>query len=75
MLDYLFWWTDWSKCSRDRRIRSLDEESKYVDHPEWVERWSDRLTPVSRVIQWVWDCVHPPINYICLLYTSDAADE
>ena len=64
MLDYAFFWTDWSKCSRDRRIRSLDEESKYVEHPAWVERWSDRLTPISRAIQWVWDRVHPPINYI-----------
>ena len=64
MLDYAFFWTDWSKCSRDRRIRSLDEESRYVEHPEWVERWSDRLTPISRAIQWVWDRVHPPINYI-----------
>ena len=64
ILDHAFFWTDWSKCSRDRRIRSLEEESKYIEHPEWVERWSDRLTPVSRVIQWVWDRVHPPINYI-----------
>ena len=64
MLDYAFFWTDWSKCSRDRRIRSLEEERDYVDHPEWVERWSDRLTPISRAIQWVWDRVHPSINYV-----------
>lgn len=64
MLDYAFFWTDWSKCSRDKRIRSIEEESKYVEHPEWVERWSDRLVPVSKAIQWVWDRVHPPINYV-----------
>jgi len=68
MLDYAFWWTDWSKCSRDRRIRSLEEESKYIEHPEWCERWSDRLTPVSQAIQWVWDRVHPPINYVKIDY-------
>ena len=68
MLDYAFWWTDWSKCSRDRRIRSLEEESKYIEHPEWVERWSDRLTPVSQAIQWVWDRVHPPINLVKIDY-------
>ena len=68
MLDYAFFWTDWSKCSRDRRIRSLDEESKYVEHPEWVERWSDRLEPVSRAIQWVLDRVHPAINYVKIDY-------
>ena len=64
IMDYAFWWTDWSKCSRDRRIRSLEEESQYVEHPEWVERWSDRLTPISQIIQWVLDRVHPAINYV-----------
>ena len=64
ILDYAFFWTDWSKCSRDKSIRSLDEESKYVEHPEWVEKWSDRLTPISKGIQWVLDKVHPEINYI-----------
>ena len=67
MLDYAFFWTDWSKCSRDKTvIRSLAEERehKYVEHPEWVEKWSDRLTPISRAIQWVWDRVHPPIKYV-----------
>ena len=67
MLDYAFFWTDWSKCSRDKTvIRSLEEERehKYVEHPEWVEKWSDRLTPISQAIQWVWDRVHPKINYV-----------
>jgi hypothetical protein len=68
MLDYAFWWTDWSKCSRDRRIRSLEEESTYVEHPAWVERWSDRLTPVSRAIAWVLDRVHPAINLVKIDY-------
>jgi hypothetical protein len=64
MLDYAFFWTDWSKCARDNRIRSLEEESKYIERPEWVEKWSDRLTPISQAIQWVWNCVHPKINYV-----------
>jgi hypothetical protein len=65
VLDYMFFWTDWSKCSRDKSLsRSLDQENKYVEHPEWVERWSDYLTPVSRAIQWVLDRVHPPVNYV-----------
>ena len=37
MLDYMFFWTDWSKCARDKTvIRSLEEERnyKYVEHPE-----------------------------------------
>jgi hypothetical protein len=65
ILDYMFFWTDWSKCSRDKSISAaLDQERKYVEHPEWVERWSDRLTPVSHAIQWVLDRVHPKIDYV-----------
>jgi hypothetical protein len=64
ILDYMFWWTDWSRCSRDKSIRSLEEESKYVEHPEWVERWSDRLVPISSAIQWVLDRVHPRVEYV-----------
>lgn len=65
ILDYAFFWTPWSKCSRDRSIgSSLDIDRKYVEHPEWVERWSDRLVPLSKAIQWVLDIVHPEINYI-----------
>lgn len=68
ILDYMFFWTDWSKCSRWSTQQALDdhsrEKSKFVEHPEWVEKWSDRLVPVSQAIQWVLDRVHPPINYV-----------
>jgi hypothetical protein len=64
----MFFWTDWSKCSRDKTIviRSLEEERnyKYIEHPEWVEKWSDRLVPISRAIQRVLDFIHPQINYV-----------
>ncbi len=76
MLDYVFFWTDWSKCSRWKLSETLEDEatalaggkSRYVERPEWAERWSDYLTPVSRVIQWVLDRVHPPINYVKIDY-------
>ena len=68
MLDYVFFWTDWSKCARDNSIRSLEEESKYVERPEWCERWSDYLTPISLTIQWVLDRIHPEIKYVKIDY-------
>ena len=72
MLDYMFFWTDWSKCSRWSTQQAIEdhsrEKSEYVEHPEWVERWSDRLVPVSRAIQWVLDLVHPKINYVKIDY-------
>jgi hypothetical protein len=61
IIDRVFFWTDWSKCSRHRGIV---EDSAFVDHPAWVETASKYLAPVSRVIQWILDLAHPPINYI-----------
>lgn len=73
MLNYMFFWTDWSKCSRNKSLqRTIDDletvkaggKSSYVEHPEWVEKASDYLEPVSRAIQWVLDRVHPEIKVI-----------
>jgi hypothetical protein len=68
ILDYMFFWTNWSKCSRWTTQQALDdhsrEKSAFVERPEWAEKWSDRLEPVSRAIMWVLDRVHPPINYV-----------
>ena len=64
ILDYMFFWTDWSKCSRSKRIFSMEEEKNFVEPPAWVETWSDRLTPVSGAIKWVLDRVHPEVNYV-----------
>ena len=68
MLDYMFWWTEWSKCSRWTTEQALEDErrekSEFVEHPEWVERWANRLTPISQAIQWVLDRVHPRIQYV-----------
>jgi len=67
-IDYMFFWTDWSKCSRDKSLQhALDEingKYKYVTHPEWVDKWADRLEPVARGIQWVLDRIHPKIDYV-----------
>ena len=66
--DHVFFWTDWSKCGRWGTQQALEdhgrEKSQWVDRPDWVEKWSDRLEPVSRGIQWVLDRVHPKIEYV-----------
>lgn len=72
ILDYLFWWTDWSKCSRWKLQQTLEDEarvqrgekSQYVEHPPWVEYWSDRLAPISRAIQWVGQRIYPRIEFV-----------
>jgi hypothetical protein len=68
ILEYMFFWTDWSKCGRWTLTQTLEDEqrekSQWVDHPAWVETWSDRLEPVSRAIQWILDRVHPRVEYV-----------
>ncbi|CAB4137218.1 hypothetical protein UFOVP328_9 [uncultured Caudovirales phage] len=68
ILDYVFFWTDWSKCSRWNLTQTLEDEnrakSQYVEHPAWVDRWADRLSPISQAIQWVLDRVHPRVEYV-----------
>ena len=48
IIDYTFFWTDWSKCHRDKGIV---EDVDFVDRPEWAEKWSDRLEPICKVIK------------------------
>jgi hypothetical protein len=68
ILEYTFFWTNWSRCGRWNLTQTLEDEkrekSQYVDHPEWVDRWADRIEPMSRAIQWVLDKIHPPVNYV-----------
>lgn len=61
IIDYVFFWTDWSKCSRST---SIVEDKDFVDHPAWVDRAVDILDPVCTVIKQVLDFLHPEINYV-----------
>ena len=64
-VDYAFFWTDWSKCHRDKSLESaLDEDRVWIDRPEWAERLADRLVPVAQGIQWILDRVHPQIDIV-----------
>lgn len=51
VMEKVFFWKDWAK--RDG-----------PDYPEWVEKVSDKLEPISKGIQWVLDKVHPRIEYV-----------
>lgn len=68
ILDYMFFWTEWSKCSRDKSVQAAIDDmngtKKYIEHPEWVDKWSDRLMPISQAIQWVWDKIDRKIDYV-----------
>jgi len=61
ILEHIFFWTDWSKCGRNKGVI---EDKDYVDHPEWVERWAKRIEPISTAIRVVLDFIHPRIQYV-----------
>ena len=72
MIDYVFFWKDWSKCSRWSLDQSLEDDvnvtkggkSRYVERPEWVDKLADFLNPISVAIQWVWDKIDRKIDYV-----------
>jgi hypothetical protein len=61
IIEHVFFWTDWSKCGRNRGII---EDADFVDRPAWVERAVTWINPISRSIQWILDLVHPQINIV-----------
>ena len=61
IIDYTFFWTDWSKCHRDKGIV---EDVDFVDRPEWAEKWSDRLDPICQVIKRIREVIKPTIRYV-----------
>ena len=63
IIDYVFFWTDWSKCSRKKWIV---EDKDWVDHPEWVEKWVKILNPFCETLQKVRAFINPPIRYVKL---------
>jgi hypothetical protein len=61
IIDHVFFWTEWSKCSR-RQDYVSDEE--FVDHPDWVDRWAERLDPVCQIIKRIRQVLHPQIRLV-----------
>jgi hypothetical protein len=61
IVNYIFFWTDWSKCARSQEFIS---DKKYIDHPEWVEPWVNRLAPFCEALQKVRKVIHPQIRYV-----------
>ena len=61
VIEYIFFWTDWSKCGRNKGVIA---DKDYVDHPIWVEKSTKYIKPICEVIQSVLDFIRPPIKYV-----------
>lgn len=53
ILEKVLYWKDWENISYET---------------PWVEKWANRLEPFCKALQWCWDRVHPPINYVKIDY-------
>jgi len=51
ILERVLFWKDWDNISYDE---------------PWVERWSTRLEPVCKMLQWISERVHPRVEYVKL---------
>jgi len=61
IIEAIFFWTDWSKCGRDRGIV---EDKDFVDHPAWVDQLARYLDPACQVIKHVRSILHPQIRWV-----------
>jgi hypothetical protein len=61
IIDYVFFWTDWSKCSRNKHIIA---DEKWIDHPAWVEKVVPLLNPFCEVLKKVREVISPTIRYV-----------
>jgi hypothetical protein len=51
VLEKVFFWQPWAQPDGPA-------------YPEWVDRWADRLTPISQAIQSVLERVYPRVEYV-----------
>lgn len=61
IIEAVFFWTDWSKCGRDRGIVA---DKDFVDHPAWVDQLARYLDPACQVIKFVRSVIHPQIRWV-----------
>lgn len=61
IVEYMFFWTDWSKCGRTNEFVA---DADFVKSPKWADKLSDFLEPVSYAIKFVWDLVDRKIDYV-----------
>jgi hypothetical protein len=58
---YMFFWTDWSKCNRNRGII---EDKNWVETPAWADKLSDKLSWLSCSTKFIGDLFDRKINYV-----------
>lgn len=66
IIDYMFFWTDWSKCSRIRNYQLQYDD--FVEPPQWVDKLANFLNPFCKVLEKILKIVKPSIRYVKIDY-------
>jgi hypothetical protein len=61
IIEWLFFWTEWSKCARSKDFIPNDQ---WISSPAWVDKAADKIEPLSRTIKWVSEKVNRKIDYV-----------
>jgi hypothetical protein len=61
IVDYMFFWTKWSKCSRNKWIIK-DED--WVETPKWADDLAEKLSWLSNSIRFIGDLFDRKIDYV-----------
>ena len=61
IVEYMFFWTNWSKCGRSK---DYIPNGEWVNPPDWYEKLAKFIEPVSIGIQWVLDKIDPKVDYV-----------
>lgn len=61
IVEYMFFWTEWSKCARKNEYVS---DENWIEMPKWADKLSYFFVPVSHVIKFVWSLFDRKIDYV-----------
>ena len=61
MVEYMFFWTDWSKCAR---TKGIVPDEQWIESPKWANTLANYLMPVCEVLRNVREFFDRKINYV-----------
>lgn len=61
IVEYMFFWTEWSKCAR---AKGIVPDNEWVHAPAWSDKLANIIEPISHIIKFVWEKVDRKIDYV-----------
>lgn len=61
IVEYMFFWTAWSKCARKN---GFVPDNEWVHAPAWSDTLATIIEPISHIIKFIWEKVDRKIDYV-----------